>query len=98
MGATWRFASAAHRDQFATKPAQYAPQYGGIVRTPSAKDTPPLPILKPGVSVEGKLYLDYSKGVQKTSAQDVSGNIPGPSGRINPAPGHFSSSSVIRAE
>lgn len=28
-GATWRFASAAHRDLFAADPARYAPRYGG---------------------------------------------------------------------
>ena len=28
-GATWRFASAAHRDLFAAAPEKYAPQYGG---------------------------------------------------------------------
>ena len=29
MGATWRFASAENRDQFAADPEKYAPQYGG---------------------------------------------------------------------
>ena len=28
-GATWRFASAEHRDLFANEPERYAPQYGG---------------------------------------------------------------------
>jgi YHS domain-containing protein len=28
-GATWRFASAAHRELFVKSPARYAPQYGG---------------------------------------------------------------------
>ena len=29
MGATWRFASAEHRDLFAADPERYAPVYGG---------------------------------------------------------------------
>jgi len=29
QGATWKFASAAHRDLFVSDPAHYAPQYGG---------------------------------------------------------------------
>ena len=29
LGATWRFASAEHRDAFAAAPEKYAPQYGG---------------------------------------------------------------------
>jgi len=28
-GATWQFASAAHRDMFAVNPEKFAPQYGG---------------------------------------------------------------------
>jgi YHS domain-containing protein len=28
-GATWQFASAAHRDAFVANPARYAPQFGG---------------------------------------------------------------------
>jgi YHS domain-containing protein len=45
MGATWLFASAANRDQFASNPAQYAPQYGAIVRTRSARGIP-LPLIR----------------------------------------------------
>lgn len=29
-GAKWRFASAEHRELFATQPARYAPQFGGF--------------------------------------------------------------------
>jgi len=74
MGATWRFATAAHRDQFAANPAQYAPQYGGycsyaVSKGHTASIDPDWRI------VEGKLYLNYSKSVQKTWAEDVPGNI-----------------------
>ena len=32
LGATWRFASDAHRRLFAASPISYAPQYGGALR------------------------------------------------------------------
>ena len=72
MGATWRFASAANRDAFAKDPARYAPQYGGycawaVSQGYSASTDPDAWKI-----VEGKLYLNYSKGVQK---QWASGGI-----------------------
>jgi len=75
MGATWLFASAANRDQFAANPAQYAPQFGGycsyaVSRGHTASIDP-----EAWRIVDGKLYLNYSKGVQKTWEKDVPGNI-----------------------
>ena len=75
MGATWRFASAAHRDQFAANPAQYTPQYGGYCSYAVSKGHTASIDPEAWRIVEGKLYLNYSKGVQKTWAQDVPGNI-----------------------
>ena len=65
MGATWRFASAANRDAFAKDPARYAPQYGGycawaVSQGYSASTDPDA-----WKVVGGKLYLNYSKGVQR---------------------------------
>jgi YHS domain-containing protein len=66
QGARWRFASQAHLDQFKAEPARYAPQYGGycaygvgaknylVKSDPDAWDI-----------VDGKLYLNYDKDVQK---------------------------------
>ena len=64
MGATWRFATAAHRDRFAADPVRYAPQYGGycswaVGHGYTAKVDP-----EAWKIVNGKLYLNYSKGVQ----------------------------------
>ena len=89
---------AAHGDQFATNPAHYTPQYGGYCSYAVSKGHIASTDPEAWRIVEGKLCLNYCKGVQKTWAQDVSGNIPRPSGRIYPAAAHFSSSSVIRAE
>jgi len=75
MGATWRFANAANKAAFDANPEKYAPQFGGFCAwavsqgytasiDPDAWDI-----------VDGKLYLNYSKGVQTTWRQDRPGNI-----------------------
>ncbi len=66
MGATWYFATAQNRDKFADMPEKFAPQYGGycayaVSQGYTAKIDP-----EAWKIVEGKLYLNYSKGVQKT--------------------------------
>jgi YHS domain-containing protein len=74
-GATYRFASAAHRDQFAKEPAKYVPQYGAFcawaVSRGYTADTDPLAWRV----VNGKLYLNYNASVQKQWEQDIPGNI-----------------------
>ncbi len=75
QGATWRFANAANRDAFASKPSTYTPQFGGycawaVSRGYTAKIDP-----HAWKVVGGKLYLNYSKGVQRQWAQDIPGNI-----------------------
>jgi YHS domain-containing protein len=58
LGATWHFASAAHRDAFAANPISYAPQYGGFcaagvsLEEASANIDP-----QAWRIVDGKLYL-----------------------------------------
>ncbi|MDP3069447.1 MAG: YHS domain-containing (seleno)protein [Opitutaceae bacterium] len=74
-GATWRFASAAHRDVFKAAPERYAPQYGGYCAWAVAQG------YTAGIDpdawkiVAGKLYLNYSPEVQKKWAGDEPGNI-----------------------
>ena len=65
MDAKWYFASAADRDAFARDPEKYAPQYGGycawaVSQGYSAKTDPDAWKI-----VGGKLYLNYSKDIQK---------------------------------
>jgi YHS domain-containing protein len=63
-GTLWRFSSAANRDAFAADPQRYVPQYGGFCawavaqgyRAPIDPDAWRI--------VDGKLYLNYSRGVQ----------------------------------
>jgi YHS domain-containing protein len=64
-GATWRFASAQNRDLFAADPEHYAPQYGGYCAwAVSQGKTAPIDPESFDV-VDGKLYLNYSKKIQK---------------------------------
>ena len=74
-GATWRFASAAHRDLFAQAPEKYAPQYGGYcawaVSQGYTADIDP----EAWKIEDGRLFLNYSLDVQKKWAADIPGNI-----------------------
>lgn len=74
-GGVWRFSSAANRDAFAKEPARYAPQFGGYcawaVSRGYTADIDP----EAWTIVDGKLYLNYSKRVQRMWEQDVPGNI-----------------------
>ena len=74
-GATWRFASAENRDRFAANPEQYAPQYGGFCSWAVSQGyTAPIDPQAWKI-VDGKLYLNYSKGVQRRWERDIPGNI-----------------------
>lgn len=75
QGATYQFTSADNRDLFAADPAKYAPAYGGfcayaVANGYTAKVDPAAYSV-----VDGKLYLNYSKGVRSRWQNDVAGNI-----------------------
>lgn len=74
-GATWRFASAEHRDRFAREPERYAPRYGGYCAYAVAHgytaDIDPAA----WTIVDGKLYLNYSLGVRERWNRDLPGHI-----------------------
>ena len=74
-GATWRFSSVANRDLFAANPDLYAPQYGGYCAWAVSQGYTASTDPEAWAIVDGKLYLNYSKGVQARWEQDVSGNI-----------------------
>jgi hypothetical protein len=75
MGATWHFANSNHRDLFSADPQKYAPQFGGYcawaVSQGYTADIDP----EAWKIVGGKLYLNYSKSVQKMWEQDVPKHI-----------------------
>ncbi len=74
-GATWRFASAAHRDLFAQEPGKYAPQYGGYcayaVAHGKTADIDPAAWTVRG----GRLFLNYDADIQQKWLQDPDGYI-----------------------
>ncbi len=72
---TWHFASAENRDLFASNPQKYAPQYGGYCAWAVSQGyTAPI---DPDAwkIVDGKLYLNYNKSIQRTWERDIPGNI-----------------------
>jgi YHS domain-containing protein len=74
-GTTWRFATAENRDLFASNPEAYAPQYGGYCAWAVKEGY--LASVDPEAwkIVDGKLYLNYSAGVQRQWERDIAGNV-----------------------
>lgn len=70
QGATWRFASAEHRELFVSAPEEYAPQYGGYCAYAISKNSTAGIDPSQFSIVDGKLYLNFSKSVQSTWLQD----------------------------
>ena len=75
QGVTWRFSTEANRDAFAADPEAYAPQYGGycawaVSEGYTASTTPDAWRI-----VDGKLYLNYSRSVQRRWENDIPGHI-----------------------
>lgn len=75
LGATWWFASVETRDLFEAEPEKFAPRFGGYcawaVSQGYTADIDPAA----WKIIDGKLYLNYSKGVQKKWEQDVQQRI-----------------------
>jgi YHS domain-containing protein len=76
LGATWHFANAEHRELFAVQPVKYAPQYGGHCALGTAFGESTVNIDPEAWSiVDGKLYLQYSKGGREEWEQDRANRI-----------------------
>ena len=74
-GARWKFASQEHLDRFKAEPEAYAPRYGGycaygVTRGYLVKIDP-----SAWAIVDGKLYLNYDRDVQKQWDADRAGFI-----------------------
>jgi len=65
MDAKWYFANAANRDAFAKDPERYAPQFGGYCAWAVSQNYTASTDPDAWKIVGGKLYLNYSKGVQQ---------------------------------
>ena len=74
-GATYRFSSAANLKAFEADPEKYVPAYGGYcaygVSVGAKFDGDP----RLWKIVDGKLYLNLNKDIQKTWEKDIPGNI-----------------------
>jgi YHS domain-containing protein len=74
-GTVYYFVSAGNRDRFAADPEKFAPQYGGFCAYAVSRGyTAPIDP-EAWKIVDGKLYLNYSKRVQRTWEEDVPGNV-----------------------
>lgn len=76
-GATYRFASAENRDLFNADPEKYAPQYGGFCAFGAAMGRKFGADPQAWRIVDGKLYLNLNKEIQKRWVADIPGFIRG---------------------
>lgn len=75
MGANWQFSSLENLQTFIASPEQYAPQYGGYCAYAVARGTTASIQPKMFSIHEGKLYLNYNKGVRKRWLKDKEGYV-----------------------
>lgn len=74
-GATWHFASTAHRDLFAKDPERYAPRFGGYCAYGTSNGYKVSTQPEAFAIENGKLYLNYNTAVQTTWNGDRPGYI-----------------------
>ncbi len=73
--ATWHFASDEDRQAFLKNPAVYAPQYGGYCAWAVSQNYTAAGDPEVWRIVNGKLYLNYDRGVQAKWNADLAANI-----------------------
>ena len=71
MGAKWHFASPESRELFKANPTQYAPQFGGYCAWAVSQGYTASTDPAAWKIVDGKLYLNYNKSIQKKWEQDI---------------------------
>jgi YHS domain-containing protein len=74
-GSTFHFVSQANRDAFAADPGKYAPQYGGFCAFGTAGGYKASIDPAAFTLVDGKLYLNYNRDVQKEWRKDIPGFV-----------------------
>lgn len=76
-GQAWWFASEENRAAFIADPEAYAPQYGGYCAWAMAQDSGYVASTTPEAwaIVDGKLYLNFSRRIQRRWARDIPGHI-----------------------
>lgn len=73
--AQWQFASAAHRDMFASNPVRYAPRFGGSCSMGLTLGKKVAANPEVWTIVDGKLYLYFSSGARDKFQQNAHDNI-----------------------
>ena len=74
-GATYWFASEAHRALFVATPARYVPQFGGYCAYGASRGYAAKVEIDTWQIIDGRLTLNYDKDVQRTFNQDVAGYL-----------------------
>ena len=74
-GATYWFASEAHRALFQADPAKYVPQFGGYCAYGASRGYAAKVEIDTWQIIDGRLTLNYNKDVQRTFNQDVAGYL-----------------------
>ena len=74
LGAKWRFATAEHRDLFASRPDTYAPRFGGFCAMGMTTGGKYTPDPEAWAVVDGKLCLNSGKATRAEWQKDASGN------------------------
>jgi hypothetical protein len=74
-GVWWRFATADHRDRFATSPESYAPQFGGFCAGAMAHGVAVAADPEAWTIVKGKLYMNVDKATRDVWRQNELTNI-----------------------
>lgn len=74
-GATYFFASKEHRDAFKAEPAKYEPEFGGYCAYGVSRGKLVEIDVDAFQIVDGKLLLQYSKGVRDDFNKDAKGNL-----------------------
>lgn len=72
---TWWFTNAKNRDLFIENPEKYAPQYGGFCAWAVSNNYTASIDPEAWTIVEGKLYLNYNKNIQKKWTKNMMDNI-----------------------
>ncbi|MEO0973762.1 MAG: YHS domain-containing (seleno)protein, partial [Pseudomonadota bacterium] len=74
-GAEWHFSSAENLAKFEADPTAFAPQYGGYCAFAMSRGSYASTDPEAWRVVDGKLYLNYNKGIQKKWLKDRDANI-----------------------
>lgn len=74
-GATYYFATKEHRDAFKAEPAKFEPQFGGYCAYGVSRGKLVEIDVEAFQIVDGKLLLQYSKGVRDDFNKDTKGNL-----------------------